>query len=371
MLYCISVNYKNVGADIRSRFAFDIPGRQKLRESLAEAGFSESVILCTCNRSEIYFIGSESSDAVTVMKIMCRGDIVPGSYFRVFRDKQAVRHLFRVCCGIDSMILGEDEILGQTRSAYYESLESGFSGYELNTIFQAAVTCAKKIKTETELSVSSVSAATLAANEAALFAEKVNVLVIGSSGKIGSSVLKNLTAHKNVNVSRTVRSHSGVEYIPTITVTDIPYSERYEHIGEFDCIISATSSPHFTVTAAELIKRKPENKKMLLIDLAVPPDIEKSAAEINGVTLIGIDLFRKLAEKNNLLKQKAADTAENMISEETDKLYKKMLFHDFLPNKENVRKKLENISFDEIIFELRDSLTCSEFESVLKAIERM
>ena len=169
MLNCLSVNHKNAGSGIRNLFSFDKEKRSYIQEQLNCRGISESVILCTCNRSEIYYIGNGEQDSETVLKTMCGEYKDVGEYLRFKYGEKAVKHLFRVCCGIDSMILGEDEILGQTRDAYYEALQNGFTGYEINTVFQSAITCAKRIKTETELSRSSVSAATLAASEASSF----------------------------------------------------------------------------------------------------------------------------------------------------------------------------------------------------------
>ena len=371
ILYSVSVNYREHSADVRGRFAFNRETRDEIRKQLALRGITQSVVLCTCNRSEIYYPAEDDSHTDDILDMLCSGDTDIKGSISVFRGKQAVRHLFRVCCGIDSMILGEDEILRQTRSAYYESLETGFAGYEINTVFQSAITCAKRIKTETELSRSSVSAATLSANEAASFMEKVRVLVIGASGNIGSSTVKNLLAHRNVTVTRTVRSHSGYQLITPEKVQDIPYSERYDRINDFDCIISATSSPHFTITASKVEERLQKGRKMLFIDLAVPADIENSVKDIDGVTLIGIDHFKKLSEKNNAIKKQAAEQAEIMISEEIDKYNKKVIFHDFQPKMEMVRANLGKLSFEEIIFELRDLLDSDRFGALIGALETL
>ena len=247
----------------------------------------------------------------------------------------AVRHLFRVASGIDSMIIGEDEILRQVKEAYTESSESGSTDFELNTIFQAAITTAKQIKTKTALSKTPVSAATIAANQAAKL-----VLMIGASGKIGSSVLKNLLDHANVDVIQTNRSLNMMTSRYR-NVVIVPYDSRYEYMNDADCIISATSSPHFTVTAAKLKRVLHTRKPRLLIDLAVPSDIERSASDIEGVSLIGIDDLAELSRHGNELRLTAVQQAETIIEEKLDELYKKMLFRSFLPKLDAARKAAE------------------------------
>ncbi len=162
-------------------------------------------------------------------------------------------------------------------------------------IFQGAIACAKKIKTETELSKTSVSTATLAAKEAAHYKDNVRVMLLGASGEIGSLVLKNLLSYKNVTVLATARSHrNALEYIsddPKLEL--IPYEKRYERIGECDCIISATSSPHYTVTADMLS----DNENKLFIDLAVPRDIDPAVEKLAGARLIDMDFLRSLPKK--------------------------------------------------------------------------
>ena len=198
---CISVNHKLCGQAFRSLFTFDSAQCEKL---LFDVKDLSPVLICTCNRTELY--------------------------------SPFINHLLQHTS-------------------------------EVHMIFQGAIACAKKINTETELSKTSVSTATLAAKEAAHYKDNVRVMLLGASGEIGSLVLKNLLSYKNVTVLATARSHrNALEYIsddPKLEL--IPYEKRYERIGECDCIISATSSPHYTVTADMLN----DNENKLFIDLAV------------------------------------------------------------------------------------------------------
>ncbi len=369
---CLSIDHKRADRELRSLFAFGREQRESLAAELSLRGAGSSVILCTCNRTELYFSGDFPCMSDAALECLAAaGQVSPEEIAGVvlsYTGTKAALHLFQVASGIASMIIGEDEILGQVKSAYQEAASSGRTDSEMNTIFQAAIACAKRIKTETALSKSSVSAATLAANEAAAFGESVRVLVIGASGKIGSSVLKNLLSHKNITAAATFRSRSR-NAVPE-GAEMVEYSRRYEYISQADCVISATSSPHFTVTAAELRKWLNDGKDRLFIDLAVPADIDSSAAKLPGVKVMGIDHFRELAGRNNELKMTSAAQAEEIIAEELDELRKKLIFREFLPRLEQTARAVGQLSPTGLIYRLRDELDPDSFRNVLRVLER-
>ena len=354
----LGISYKNAPVSVREKFSLDEKKCSEIRRGLGPA-----VVLCTCNRTEIYFTSAAVGDAAALLSGISGTDSIP-EYLRTYEGESALRHLFRVACGIDSMILGEDEILRQVKSAYSEAAVNGSTDFELNTAFQAAMTCAKRIKTETALSKTPVSAATIAANEASKLGDSVNILMIGASGKIGSATLKNLLPHRNVHITQTARVHSAgtVQYDGVRTV---PYDRRYEEADSADCIISATASPHFTVTAGKLKAALRTEKPRLLIDLAVPPDIERTVTDIVGVRLIGIDDLGELARHNNELRMTAAEQAELIINEELDGLRKRLAFHRFMPELDTVREAASQLTFEELIYRLRDGLDGAQFEAVL------
>lgn len=369
---CLSISYKKADIDIRKKLAFT---EDTQRELLASLGFSQCVALCTCNRTEIYFFPETDGENAQekVRAALSQFSKTPpeqlAKYIMRFCSDSALNHLFSVACGIDSMVLGEDEILGQVKTAYANSLRWGFAGYEVNTVFKSAITCAKKIKTRTAISRTSVSTATLAANQAAKLGEKVNVLLIGATGKIGGITLKNLLSHKNVSVAVTVRNHKNeLNLIPNGNITAVNYSERYSYADAADCIISATSAPHYTVTAQELKSALVTQKPRLFIDLAVPPDIDPTIKNEKSAALINMDDLEKLAEENNALKLDSAERAKEMISEELDVLKKELAFHDFLPQLENVRTALQNNTPEDILYELKSRADSEDFTAFLKCL---
>lgn len=361
---CVSVNYKKCGEELRGKFAFGQETRAEFTEK--NSGLSP-VLLCTCSRTELYMLGTVNEG----LKILSELSGVPRaeveSLAMLFSGEGAVRHLFRVACGVDSMVVGEDEILGQLRTAYSFSAERIQLSHRVNMIFQSAVAAAKRIKTETAISKTSVSHATLASKLAAHSAPEVNVLLIGASGKTGTSLLKNLLSYKNVNVMATMRSHSGQAMLlpesPRLTV--VSYEERYSCISCCNCVISATSSPHTVLTAEKL--RRYCVGETLLIDLAVPRDIDPAAADIPGVTLRSVDYFSSLAEDNNLRKQDSVEQAKQMIEDDIGELRKALLMHEKLPE---IRRSgaLAGLTAEELFFRLKKRLSADAFGEVVDSI---
>ena len=348
----LSISFRGADINIRDRLVFTPEIRLRLRERIG------GVVLCTCCRTELYFSGDVGAAIRALSEF---SGIDTARYVRVYEGEDAIKHLFRVACGLDSAIIGEDEILRQVKEAYSEA---GDAGTELNTAFQAAIACAKRIKTETQLSNTPVSAATIAANEAARFRENVTVLMIGASGKIGSSTLRNLTAHKNVNVITTVRVHGC-----THGGSCVDYEDRYGYMDRADCIISATSNPHFTITAERLSQVLTERKPRLFIDLAVPRDIEEAVGALDGVRLMNIDDINLLARHGGEQRMNAARQAGYIINEETDSLQKRLALSAFIPVMGRLRK--EHPRFDRLIYHLRDELDPAQFSAILREMERL
>lgn len=372
-MYCISVNYKNSDVNIRKKLAFsESVQKDFLAEFITDENVSECLIVCTCNRTELYFCGNEQSVSIAenLLSRYCGidCDLLKKHLYLFYADK-AVCHLFRVASGIESMVIGEDEILGQIKLAYTSAKDMGMTGYELNMTFQSAMACAKKIKTQTALSKTSVSTATLAGNEIAHFKDRVNVLVIGATGKIGTTLVKNLLSYKNVTVTATSRKHKAqtVQNRQSIAIAD--YADRYSYIDSADCVVSATASPHYTITYYDLKQSIKTDKPRLFIDLAVPPDIDSTVEQIKDLRFIGIDYFEKLAKGNNELKLDSVESAKEIIREECDVLKKDIAFHNFLPYMQTVKNKLSENSLEEIIYKFKANLPSDEFIKILDAFK--
>ena len=365
---CVSVSFRTASADIRGKLAFTEDVIRDMLAQLKKQGL-QAVILCTCNSTELYYCGNGSDSAV---KILYERSEIPADellpYTDIYRNERAITHLFRVAGGLSSMVIGEDEILHQTKKAYQLAVSCDAVRYELNRCFQDAIACGKKIRSETFISQIPLSTATIAANAAADLGGSVRVLVIGASGKIGSSVLKNLLAHKNVSVSATSRRHgTDIAFGEKVRVVD--FANRYSEIDLCDCVISATSSPHHTVTLHELKSNKVRGKK-LFIDLAVPADIDSSINGFDGSELIDIDCIGKLAEQNSSSRRFKVGAAAVIIGRETDRLKKELLYH----RNELLLNSTERVLSSEprsAIFALKKRLDAAEFEAVLNILTEL
>lgn len=389
-MYCISINHKTADIEVRKRLAFS--ENEQIGFIRAVLGGTDDnarqcVLLCTCNRTEVYFDGDENT-AEQAMKLLAEhgGFETDGlaPYVMRFADGGAISHLFRTAAGLDSMVIGEDEILRQLKSSYALAKENGAADGDFNMIFQSAFACAKKIKTQTSLSKIPISVASLAAKEAIFFSDDViNVLVIGASGKTGMTVLRNLAAHRNVRLFATLRRRNasggigdfqsqqinalwklGQDFRPENGIRFTDYADRYDMLDRADCVISATSGPHYTITARDAKAHIKTAKPRLFIDLAVPPDIDGAVAKLDGARLTGIDYFERLAAENNARKADSAQTAAEIIDKETDELKKELAFRKFVPHMDG----LKGLDATNIIYKLKSALNYEQLTAVLNAI---
>lgn len=366
-MFVISINYKNVKTNIRERYAFDRETAILFLQRLKKDGITEEVYLNTCNRTEVYGNGNYEA----AVKAMAEFSSVDPSSLRedafIFEGESAIRHLFRVTAGIESMVIGEDEVLGQMKGAYDLSREQGFTDFFFNKVFQAAITAAKKIKTDTELSKRSVSVATIAASKCHKFMDgHKKILVIGASGDTGGKLVKNLISYHDSTIYATVRNN----HVTEKELNLVPYRDRYHYIDCADVIISCTKSPHFTVTYSRIKSEEIENKPRLFIDLAVPRDIDEDVLKLAQSELITINDIEALARENNEIKKAEIVVAEEIIEETVDELLKTLYFHEFLEAFDS-KKNEHTIDFSKFIYHYRDIATAEEFASFLKVLRRM
>ncbi len=379
-IYNINISHKSAPVEIRALFAFtESEKREFLKKAIFIDSISECVLITTCNRTEIYVAGDVTApiDSIKLLTSFKRVDYESMVRFLLRYDEdKAMKHLFRVTCGLDSMLIGEDEILGQVKDAFSLAKDEGATGYYLNTLFRDAISCAKKIKTDTKLSKTPISIGTLTANEVFAFqseSEIKNVLIIGLSGKMGTIVMKNLYHGKGIQITGTIRTHNLPNEVVVVypKVKMIDYKERYDKIKEADIIISATASPHFTLTYHELKKHLDRNKKRLFIDLSVPMDIDKEIQNLEGIKLIDIDYFKELSESNNRVKLKEAEAAELIIEEHLEELQKELTFRRFLPSIPILKETLQESSLESVLYRLKNNITSTDLEIVLQSLQTL
>ena len=378
-LQLVSISHKTASLELRRLFSFSDDEKREFLKAAKSNGIEECVLISTCNRTEVYIHSnlSERKGFETVQKLLeqkAEGREC-GSIFRFYSGDRVISHLFEVAAGLDSLIVGEDQILGQVKEGYELAFEFGATGYTLNTLFRYAVTAAKRVKTDTDLSKTPVSTATIAVKAAENHIgdlEGKNIMVIGATGKIGSIVVKNLVYTGKSTVFAVGRdlSHSPEGTIP------VKYDERYDYIDKCDAVISATASPHYTVTKGEVQKRLITDKKRAFVDLAVPADIEMSIGTLNGCAVFTLDDFGRIARENNAKKLEMAESARAILEKYQDECKNRLIFRrfegDMLALKEiflkDCERKNAEKAFEKFFFRVRESAKPEAFEGFMECV---
>jgi glutamyl-tRNA reductase len=360
-IFVSGVNYRTTPLEIREKLSFNSEEQKVAIDSISRMCFvNECVLLSTCNRTEVYIYANEEDvDISLIEKNLC--DIKGLSlydykkYFYVYSGNKAVDHVFKVTSGLDSMVLGEDQILGQVKTAYDMALQAGVSSDVLNTLLRDAITAAKKIKTNTELSRNSISVGSLTVKLLEdIFDRRLDskcALVIGT-GKIGSLALRNLCAKGIGKIYVTNRSHGKMEDLAKIynSVQTIDYNDRYSVIDECDIIISSTSSPHYTITKDMVEKSVSEIKTRVFVDLAVPRDIDETLTEVQEVKYYNIDHIKSVMDENYDRRIAEASKAEQIIEEYTSEYEKWFEFRNALPVVKEVQSFAKEIISNRISY---------------------
>ncbi len=373
-LFVLSISHRQAPVEIRKQFSFD---REQTRRFLSrmkeEPGVWGSVLVSTCNRTEVYFSGERK--AVDAVQELLAGEKAADirllrRFFRIYQGQKAAEHLFRVTGGLDSMVLGEDEILGQIRTAYNTAREEQSADYYINALFQRALKSAKRIKTETCLSKSSVSIATLSAAQAVQFREgEKKVLLLGATGQMGSLIAKNLSGRKDIRLFAAVRRRCPAVLMEN--AAQIAYGERYSYIDQADIVISATASPHYTITYEACRAAVKTQKHRLFLDIAVPNDIDPDIALLEGAQLRNIDYFQEIANEHMSQKEEGLLQAERLIEKECEEAEKELIFHDFLPSLPGLMECLGDKNARQLFYLMKDYAGARELSVLLSLCRRL
>lgn len=326
-LIAVSISHDRAGVAVRERVSFTKRRQAEILDYIKQNICTECVILSTCNRCEFYLAGNNVRDRFMEYLVSLIGEET-ASYAVVYENNDCCEHLMLTASGLKSMILGEDQILGQVKDAYEFAKERGACGKYLNTLFRLAVTGAKRVKTETLLSKTPLSAATVAIKQCQKILGTLNnkkVLVIGATGKTGLIVLKDLVSLQNVSVLTTSRSHGGTINKIEGAVT-VDYVNRYSVLNECDAVISATLSPHLVLERDKVSAAITVPKKRVFIDLAVPRDIDVLQDE--NTVYCGIDDLKEIAAENNRIKSLEAEKAKDILQKFIDEFRIWQLFEE-------------------------------------------
>ncbi|WP_170272202.1 glutamyl-tRNA reductase [Clostridium tarantellae] len=231
-------------------------------------------------------------------------------YVFLSMNRDAIRHLMEVVCGFHSRILGEDQILGQIKNSYFISLERKAVSKELQRLFQDAIACGKKFRTESKMFEIPVSSASIAVNKGLQNGAK-NFMVLGY-GEIGKLVVKHVLSHKIDNLYIVVRKKSSVDDLEDSRVKILDYNGKNEFINNVQCIISCTAAPHEVIKFNDLSNF---GEDISIFDLAVPRDVEKKVEELERIKLYDIDLISAIDDENKLIREMRMNNYKYIVNE--------------------------------------------------------
>ncbi|KJG35461.1 glutamyl-tRNA reductase [Photobacterium angustum] len=325
-LLALGINHKTASVDLREKVAFS---SEKLSLALQQLKnhpeVLSGVIVSTCNRTEVYCEISQSGpgviiDWLTKFHQITAEELMPSLYFH--EEQAAARHLMRVACGLDSLVLGEPQILGQVKQSYSESKDNEAVGGTLEKLFQKTFTVAKRVRTETDIGGNAVSVAYAACSLARQIFESLSgatILLVGAGETIelvsrhvveqGCNSL--IVANRTRERAECIAQEFGAE---VISLEEIP-----DHLHRADIVISSTASPLPIVGKGmvEMALKQRRHQPMLLVDIAVPRDIEQQVGELNDAYLYSVDDLHSIVEKNREQRKVAAIQAEAIVSEES------------------------------------------------------
>ena len=354
-LLAFGINHHTAPVEIREKAAFSSDQLiSALHDVTAGGGASEAAIVSTCNRTELY-CGLESARAEHLIDWFCHyhrlkpTDIQP--YLYRHPDQAAVKHAFRVAAGLDSMILGEPQILGQMKEAFATAHKAGATGKILNRLFQQTFSVAKQVRTDTEIGSSPVSVAFAAVSLARqIFGElgDKTALLIGA-GETIELVARHL--HQN-GIGRMVVANRTAERAHLLASEFGGYSIALEeipaHLPEADIIISSTASPLPILGkgAVERALKARRHEPMFMVDIAVPRDIEPEVGELDDVYLYKVDDLRGIIEENIASRREAAQQAEEIIESQVSQFMGWLRSLDAVETIRNYRESAEKVSQD-------------------------
>lgn len=350
----IGVNHRTASIELRERVAFDSEKARAAADQLRGNGtLEEVVVLSTCNRSEIYGVSPPDADDTLAsverhfaqFHSLSHGEMAEATYRCC--DAETVRHLFRVASGLDSLLLGEAEILGQVRQAYKAALEHGFTGPALNRLFQNALEVGKRVRTQTDIGARPMSVAFAGIK----LAERIFGKLTGRTGLIlgaGTMAEQAVDHLRNRGISRLVvanrtREH-GEELARRFGAEIVEWSDLSATLAQPEIVITSVAAAEPVITRAMLRRAMNErgNREMFLIDLGMPRNVDPAAAKLYNVFLYNMDDLTEIVEANRRARQEEIPRAEAIVSEHVHKF---QMWHTSLQVAvivDQLRRKLEH-----------------------------
>lgn len=323
-LICIGLNHETAPVEVREHFAVPAEQQGERAKALTELHFiGESVVLSTCNRMEVYVAAEDAERGLEILSSHLAEGREAAAMQHLYQKSgdDARRHLFRLVCGLDSMVLGETEIFGQVKKAYKLAHEAGATKGLLNKLFQKSFAVGKKVRTHTQIQVGPTSVGSAAVDLAEKIFGKLkgcHVMIIGA-GETSRKVAMSMLSRGASNLTVTNRSEQRAKDLAVeLGGKSVPFTDWEKTLIEADVVVSSTGASEPVLRAAQIesVRKKRKYKPLFLIDIAVPRDIEHTAGEIEEVYLYDMDMLQKLAGEARASRQEQVEICEQMIEEE-------------------------------------------------------
>jgi len=350
------INHRTAPVQLREKLAFRAEEIPAALVRMQERGAKEVLILSTCNRVEVTATLADDLSEERMLEAIVPGrdgltleSVRPHLY--VFREREAIRHLFRVAGSLDSMIVGEPQILGQLKQAYAQARDQGTIGTVLDTIVTRAFNVAKRIRSETEIGQNAVSVSYAAVELARKIFDSLKqkrVMIIGA-GKMSEGAARHLLRAGAAGILITNRTVERAQQMAQLFRGEVvPYEFFPQRLAEVDIVITSSSAPEYVLTP-ELVHRAiaaRRNEPMFLIDIAVPRNIDPRVNQVDNAFLYNIDDLQRLAEHNMQTRLEVAQQAEMIVTEEVSRLESKLRERDVMPTILSLQEQLEAIRRD-------------------------
>jgi glutamyl-tRNA reductase len=357
-LVIIGLNFRTSPVSIRERFWMPNPQRiEALQELIRAEGIDEVMVLATCNRTEFILWASDPTEgANSVLRFLTRKfniKLTEWSNFYRLLDDTALLHLFRVASGLDSMVIGESEITGHIQDAWELAKGSGTTGRFLDAVLQKAMSVAKRARVETGISSTTVSvpyAAVTLSNEIFGSIAERNVLLLGAGkmSELAASYLLNAGARKLTIIDSV--TEKAEDLAARLGGRAVPFSALLLEVSEADIIVSSTSSTKYVLLRSdlELVLRSRPNLPIVIIDVAVPRDVEPVARGLAGVHLYDIDDLERVVQQNTSVRRNAAEAAEKILLQELQGFRHRLVSEQVVPTIVALKHRLEEICVQEL-----------------------
>lgn len=350
--YTIGLSYKKADAETRGRFSLVEEAKDKLLQQAKVEGIEAILVTSTCNRTEIYGFAEHPFQLI---KLLCEHTHGTVEEFEkvayLYKNKQAISHMFRVGTGLDSQILGDFEIISQLKMAFVRSKKLGLVNAFLERLGNAVIQASKRIKNETEISTGATSVSFASVhyilNNIPNVSDK-NILLFGT-GKIGRNTCENLIKHtRNEHITLINRTKDKAERIAgkfNLIVKD--YADLQAEIRDTDILIVATGAHNPTISK-DLIY---SNKNLLILDLSIPKNVSEDVAQLPNVKLVHLDQLSKITDKNLERRKQFIPEAKAIINEVETDFNKWLETRKFAPTIKALKKKLRSMKDDELDFQ--------------------